>query len=126
VPAESYRAVMESICQFLEGKYSPILLDMRQKMEAAAEALKFEEASLWRDRLAALERLMENQLAVSSQDSDRDVIGIARNGTETCIQKLEIRDGRMVSSAAFFFPEEQDDDPELLAAFLLQYYPNAA
>lgn len=126
VPAESYRAVMESICQFLEGKYSPILFDMRQKMEAAADNLKFEEASLWRDRLAALERLMENQLAVSSQDSDRDVIGIARNGTETCIQKLEIRDGRMVSSAAFFFPEEQDDDPELLAAFLLQYYPNAA
>lgn len=126
VPAESYRAVMESICQFLEGKYSPILLDMRRKMEAAAEALKFEEASLWRDRIAALERLMENQLAVSSKDSDRDVIGIARNGTETCIQKLEIRDGRMVSSAAFFFPEEQDDDLELLAAFLLQYYPNAA
>ena len=126
VPAESYRAVMESICQFLEGKYSPVLLDMRRKMEAAAEALKFEEASLWRDRIAALERLMENQLAVSSKDSDRDVIGIARNGTETCIQKLEIRDGRIVSSAAFFFPEEQDDDPELLAAFLLQYYPNAA
>ncbi|NCC76144.1 MAG: excinuclease ABC subunit UvrC, partial [Clostridia bacterium] len=126
VPAESYRAVMESICQFLEGKYSPILQDMRRKMEAAAEALKFEEASLWRDRIAALERLMENQLAVSSKDSDRDVIGIARNGTETCIQKLEIRDGRMVSSAAFFFPEEQDDDPELLAAFLSQYYPNAA
>ncbi len=125
VPAESYRAVMESICQFLEGKYSPILLDMRRKMEAAAEALKFEEASLWRDRIAALERLMENQLAVSSKDSDRDVIGIARNGTETCIQKLEIRDGRMVSSAAFFFPEEQDDDLELLAAFLLQYYPTA-
>lgn len=126
VPAESYRAIMESICQFLEGKYSPILLDMRQKMEAAAESLRFEEASLWRDRIAALERLMENQLAVSSHDSDRDVIGIARNGNETCILKLEIREGRMVSSASFFFPEEQDEDPELLAAFLLQYYPDAA
>jgi excinuclease ABC subunit C len=76
VPAAAYRAVMESICQFFEGKYRPILDDLRRRMDQAAAELKFEEASLWRDRIRALEKLMERQQAVSTRDEDRDVIGM--------------------------------------------------
>jgi excinuclease ABC subunit C len=126
VPAAAYRAVMESICQFFEGKYRPILDDLRRRMDQAAAELKFEEASLWRDRIRALEKLMERQQAVSTRDEDRDVIGMARNGSESCVQKLEIREGRIVSAASFFFPDEEAEDPEILSAFLLQHYCDVA
>jgi excinuclease ABC subunit C len=126
VSAGEYRAVMVDICHFLEGKYSPILDTLRSRMEQAAEELKFEQASLWRDRLHALERLMERQQAVSDNDDDKDIVGIARNGNEICLQKLEVREGRMVSSASFFFPDDQTETADVLSAFIQQYYPNAA
>ena len=126
VPAEDYRAVMADICRFLEGKYSPILDDLKRKMEEAAEALKYEEASLWRDRLQTLNKLMEKQQAVSEDGDNQDIIGLARNGSEICLQKLEIREGRLVSSVSFFFPEDAGESAELIAAFLTQYYPDAA
>ena len=126
VSAEEYRAVMMDICHFLEGKYSPILDTLRSRMDQAAEELKFEQASLWRDRLQALERLMERQQAVSDNDDDKDIVGIARNGNEICLQKLEVREGRIVSSASFFFPDDQTETADVLAAFIQQYYPNAA
>ncbi len=125
VSAEEYRAVMEDICRFLEGKYSPIIESLRNRMEQAAEELKFEQASLWRDRMQALERLMERQQAVSDNDDDKDIVGIARNGSEICLQKLEVREGRLVSSASFFFPDDQTETSEVLNAFVQQYYPNA-
>ena len=126
VSAEEYRAVMVDICRFLEGKYSPIIDDLQHKMEAAAEALKFEEASLWRDRLQTLNKLMEKQQAVSEDGDNQDIIGLARNGSEICLQKLEIREGRLVSSVSFFFPEDAGEPADLVAAFLTQYYPDAA
>lgn len=125
VPAEAYRAVMEDICRFLEGKYSPIIEDLRQRMTQAADSLDFETAGILRDRLLALEKLMARQQAVSNRNEDQDIIGIARNGSEACIQKMEVREGRIVSSASFFFPDDETENRELIAAFLLQHYPDA-
>ncbi|MDD2534675.1 MAG: excinuclease ABC subunit UvrC [Eubacteriales bacterium] len=126
VSSDDYRAVMQDICRFLEGKYSPIIENLRQKMDQAADELRFEEASLWRDRLQTLDRLIEKQQAVSDKGDNRDIVGLARNGNEVCLQKLEIREGRLVSSVSFFFPEDQAEPADLVAAFLTQYYPDAA
>lgn len=126
VSADAYRAVMEDICRFLEGRYSPIVADLQNKMEKAAEELKFEEASLWRDRLQILHKLIEKQQAVSETDDDQDVIGLKANDSEVCLQKLEIREGRLISSVSFFFPADSGESADLITAFLTQYYPDSA
>ncbi len=126
VSAEQYRTVMEDICRFLEGKYSPILANLQTKMEKAAGDLQFEQASLWRDRLLTLQKLIEKQQAVSENGDDQDIIGLAKNGSEVCLQKLEIREGRLISSVSFFFPEDSGETADLISAFLTQYYPDAA
>lgn len=126
VPAEDYRAVMERICLFLEGRYAGLLNDLKANMELASENWRFEEAALLRDRIQSLERLMNRQKVVTNKPEDKDVIGIARNGSEICLQKLEIRQGRLVASAAFFWPESDQADDEVLDAFISQHYPDAA
>ncbi len=126
VPVERYRSVMEDICRFLEGRYSGILENLEIKMSAAADQLDYEQAAVYRDRIQSLNKLMEKQKAVSEKEFDADIIGIARNGTEVCLQKLEVREGRIVGSSAFFLPDDQLEDNELLAAFVSQHYPDAA
>jgi excinuclease ABC subunit C len=126
VPNASYRLIMENICRFLEGRYDGLLDDLKADMALASEQLRFEEAALLRDRIQALEKLMGRQKVVSNKPEDKDVIGIARNGSEICLQKLEIRQGRLVASAAFFWPENDLSDADVLGAFILQHYPDVA
>ena len=123
VPVQVYRDVMTDICRFLEGKYSGILDELTDRMSTASERLDFELAALTRDRIAALNRLMNQQKAVSTREDDRDILGIFRNGSEICLQKIEVREGRMIGSAAFFLPDEGQEDPDVIRAFILQHYP---
>lgn len=126
VPVETYRQVMSDICRFLEGKYNGILVDLTRKMEEASNELSFEKAATFRDRIDALKRLMEKQKAVSAKESDADAIGIAGNGNEICLQKLEIREGRLIGASSYFFQDENQTDSELLEAFIGQHYPEIA
>lgn len=126
VSADDYRKVMADICLFLEGKYDGILQQMRRRMQAAAEDLRFEEAGILRDRLASLERLMARQQVVSGREQDKDAIGIASNEVEHAILKLEVRGGRLIGSGAFFFPEDGSPPEAVLAAFCEQHYPDVA
>ncbi len=126
VPATAYRAVMENICRFLEGHTRELLDGLKAEMAAAAENLNYEAAALMRDRIQAMEKLMAKQKVVSSKAEDKDVLAIARNGSEMSLQKLEIRQGRLVAAAACFWPESDQTDAEVLSAFIAQHYPDAA
>ncbi len=126
VSAAEYRRVMEDICLFLEGKYDGILNQLREKMQKAAAEMRYEEAGVLRDRLAALERLMARQQVVSHRKQDKDIIGIASNEVEHAILKLEVRSGRLIGSGAFFFPEDGSAPAEVLSAFCTQHYPDVA
>jgi excinuclease ABC subunit C len=125
VPVSAYRAVFERICLFLEGRYEGLLDDLKTEMTQAAQDLHFEQAAILRDRIQALERLMQKQTVVSNRAEDMDVIGLARNDSEVCLQKLEIRQGRLVAAAAYFWPESDLAGAEILQAFLVQHYPDA-
>ena len=123
VPASAYRQVMENICRFLEGRYSGLLEELQDAMAQASDAMDFETAGILRDRIRAMEKLIDHQVAVSGGDADRDVIGLYSNGGEICIRKLEVRSGRLVGSAAFFVEDRGEDPGEVIGAFLVQHYP---
>ncbi len=126
VSVEDYRTVMVSICRFLEGHYKGLVDSLKDQMKQASEAMAFEQAASIRDRIQALEKLMEKQQVVTNKDEDRDVLGLARNGSEIALQKLEIRQGRLVAAAAVFWPENDQTDADVLSAFISQHYPAAA
>ncbi len=126
VPAEEYRAVMENVCRFFEGKYDGIQKDLIARMKSASEDMEYEKAAIYRDRLMALEKIMESQKISFRMEKDMDAIGIFRDAGEICLRKLELRSGRIVGSSTFFLPDDGEEDAGVLMAFMMQYYPEAA
>lgn len=126
VSAEEYRKVMENICLFFEGKYDGILRELQQQMDEASEALDFEKAAVYRDRLTALRAVMAEQNVSFARESDRDAVGFFRDAGEMCFRKLELREGRIIGSSTYFLKDEGETQESLLEAFLMQYYPTAA
>ena len=126
VAVEEYRRVMENICRFFEGKYDGILKDLEAQMQEASEALDFEKAAVFRDRLSALRTVMAGQNVSFPRASDRDAIGFYRDAGEICFRKLELRGGRIIGSSTYFLKDEGESEEALIEAFLMQYYPTAA
>ena len=126
ISAQDYRKVISDVVRFLEGKYSELLLNLETAMESAAKELNFEQAAVLRDRIAALNKLRARQIIVSSDRKARDVLGLARNGSEVCMQKLEVREGRINGYVQSFTEDCGGEDAAYLKAFILQHYNSTA
>lgn len=122
VSASEYRAVMEKVCGFFEGRYDGIQKEIIEEMQSASDELDFERAAIHRDRLQALEKLMASQSVSFRMENDMDAIGLYRDGGEICIRKLELRSGRIVGSSTYFIRDEGEPEEIVLKAFITQYY----
>ena len=123
VSAEDYRAVMFDVCSFFQGKYDGLQKTLNDKMIRASEAMNFEVAALYRDRLQALERIMASQKVTFRVEQDMDAIGIHRDAGEICIRKMELRAGRIVGSSTYFVHDAGEEESDVVEAFIKQYYP---
>jgi len=123
---EEYRATIERVCMFLEGKGTHIVKDLRERMERAAADLQFEKAAALRDQLNAVAQVLERQRVVSSSLSDHDVIAFARDNGSACVEVFFIRDGYLLGRDYFVLEGTSDeDDAHLVASFLQQFYSEA-
>ncbi|MBO7450180.1 MAG: excinuclease ABC subunit UvrC [Clostridiales bacterium] len=125
INADEYLKMMGNIVEFFEGRYDGIKSMIRQQMEKAAESYDFERASIYRDRLFALENITKSQKIFMDIRRDVDAIGIYSDAGESSIRKLELRDGRVVGSSTYFVRSEGSENSELILNFLMQYYDNA-
>lgn len=122
VTEEKYREYVNGAIMFLEGKNKELLKVLKARMNEAAAALNFEEAAKIRDRIAAIEGMLEEQRVVTHRGADQDVFAIARDTDRVLIQILFIRDGRLVNGADYFFEEAGLPDDEVLSSFMTQFY----
>jgi len=122
-----YRQMIEDLCQFLEGRSDPVVARLQTEMEKAAEELMFERAAALRDQIQAIEKVVEKQKVISNDQQDSDVIAIARDDGEACVQVFFIRGGKMIGREYFILEGAQDEpDSEVIAEFLKQFYSEAA
>ena len=126
VDQESYLAMVRTVCLFLEGRSADVEKDLKRRMLAASEELKFELAGRLRDQLAAVRQVMEKQNIVTGA-GDQDVLGLARLGGQSCVQVFFVRSGKMVGRDRFMLSGgDNETDGDILAAFVKQYYHEAA
>ncbi|NLG83595.1 MAG: excinuclease ABC subunit UvrC [Firmicutes bacterium] len=126
VDKETYRAMIEQVCLFLEGRPEPLARDLRRQMEEAAARLDFERAAVLRDRLMDLSKVMERQKVVSPAGEDLDVLGLAVAAGEALVQVFRVRGGKLIDREHFLLAGEAEPDlAGSLAAFLTQYYAEA-
>jgi len=124
---EEYRAMIDGLCRFLEGKPDQIVADLEARMESAAEAWDFEQAATYRDQLTAIERVIEHQKIVSPAMANQDVVAFARADGDACVQVFFIRNGRLIGREYFVLDgTAEETDTEVVASFVKQFYDEAA
>jgi excinuclease ABC subunit C len=119
----AYRATIDRVVDFLEGRQEGIADELQVEMEAHSTALRYEQAAIARDKLRAVERTIEQQKVSAYSRAEQDVIGIAREQGEACLQVFVIRNGKMIGREHFVVEGARDvTDGEVLGSFLQQYY----
>src|SRR5512143_1310418 len=127
VTREEYRATLDELCHFLEGKSDEVLMDFERKMSEAAEAMQFERAAVYRDQLKSLRHIVERQKIISNAQNDQDVLAFARANGDACVQIFLIRQGKLIGREYFVLEGAEDEDTRrVMAEFLKQFYDEAA
>jgi excinuclease ABC subunit C len=119
---EAYGELVSGATLLLRGKADDLLGELKERMRAASEGERFEEAARLRDRARAVSRTVESQSMVSRKFVDRDAFGVARDGPRLEIQVMHVRQGKIAGGAAYEFRDVAGDDSEALGSFLTQFY----
>jgi excinuclease ABC subunit C len=121
-----YRAQIEQIQLFLEGRQEVVARELGRQMQAASEATEYERAAALRDKVRAIERTMESQKMAAHATTEEDALGLAREDTQAAVQLFAVRGGKMVGRDVFLLDAPREsDDATVLAGFVQQYYSRA-
>ncbi len=123
VSDDEYAADVDAALSFLKGDASDVQAKLVAKMESAAEALNFEQAVFYRDRLTMLSDLQARQ-AVFRLEGEADIFAISESGGVSVIHVLTVRGGQVLGGKNHF-PDSLTPDStpaERLSEFLLSFY----
>jgi excinuclease ABC subunit C len=123
VSREEYRRSIDGVIDFLSGRYRAIERDLQVRMQAAAAAQEYEQATLERNRLRAVRSLLERQRVANESIGTLDAVAVALAGTEANAQVFQVRDGVLSDRQSFYLANEAERDvAEVAEEFMLQYY----
>ncbi|WP_035583893.1 MULTISPECIES: excinuclease ABC subunit UvrC [unclassified Halomonas] len=122
ISAEDYRRDLEHAVMCLEGKSERVTQELMEAMEAASQALNFEEAARLRDQVQQLRQLQQRQF-VDTGGGDADIFALAQRPGALGVSVLSVRDGRLLG-ARHHTPKNDLDLPleTLLTEVVSQYY----
>lgn len=121
---EDYRAMIDEIIMFLQGKEEKLVDIFEEKMKKASLELEFEKAAVYRDKINSINEIGQRQkISKLQSDNDQDVIAIANIDQEACVQIFFIRNGKISGRERFMLGGVKDNDrSEILGSFVKQFY----
>lgn len=123
VDREKYRAMINEVCLFLEGRQEDLIKRLAARMEEAAENLEFEKAARLRDQLQAVREVVERQKITTGGFEDQDVVAMARAFDEACVMVFFIRGGKLIGREHYLLKGTEGlERADVLAAFIKQHY----
>ena len=123
VSEEEYRSAVNSVIDFLNGAYTPVLNKLTKQMQEAAGQMQYEEAAKYRDLIESVKQVAQKQKITADDGTDRDVIACASDGTDAVVQIFFIREGKLLGRDHFHMSvAEGDTKPEIISQFMKQYY----
>jgi excinuclease ABC subunit C len=121
-----YRADIEQVELFLEGRQESLVRALRDDMKRASERQDYEQAAIDRDKVKAIERTMESQKMAAFARTDLDLLGLARRNHQAAVQLFVIRGGKALGRDVFLLDTPRGaTDEDVVSGFLLQYYARA-
>ena len=121
ISREDYAELVRGAVALLSGREDDVLKLLQGQMREAAQAMRFEEAALLRDRIAAIQETVERQKVVEHGGGDCDVFGLWGDGRECAIIVLIIRRGRLIERRSYRLPGILEEE-ELLSTAVQQFY----
>ena len=122
VDRQWYGDQVEAVAKFLDGKHDELSRELAHRMKESARTMRFELAAVYRDQLRAIDKVREEQRVVAVDDTDRDVVGLYREGDLVELVLLYVRSGKLADVATFSVKQAEIPDEEIVAAFLAQHY----
>ena len=123
ISKQEYRKQINEIVNLLDGKIEKTINDLKNEMIEESKKMNYEKAAYIRDKILAIERISEKQKVSNINENDIDVIGIARNDFEICIEIFFVRKSKMIGREHYFYKELLDEsNSEIISNFIKQYY----
>src|SRR3954468_7140656 len=126
VSKDDYRGIIDGVIEFLSGDVKPIQRELESKMQEAARDERFEDAARYRNRLFAVQHLVERQSVERQSVGNVDVIGFAAEENRAVVQIFPLRGGKIIDRHSFHLENVAGQDlTTVLESFCLEYYGSA-
>lgn len=126
ISPEDYRKIMHRVAMIFQGRTGELVETLTTQMEAAAEALNFEQAARLRNQINGLKSLSaEQKVALPDDTISRDAIALAADEKLACIQLFQIRAGRLVGRLGFVAEANSGSLGAILQRVLEEHYASA-
>ncbi len=123
VSREEYADVMKQVILFLEGKQEAVTQGLESKMRKVAEALDFEKATLIRDQIQALNKVIEGQRIATTISGEQDVIAFASDKDQAYVQVFLIRSDKLIGRESFVLTGTRSEElQQIMSSFIKQFY----
>ena len=129
VSEEEYKKNIAQVLHFLNGNFQETINQLTEKMLAASEDMRFEDAAGYRDLISSIKRIGERQKITTYGEEDKDIIAVAMDESEdlreqdAVVQVFFMRSGRLIGRDHFFLRVAGGDTKEqVLSSFLKQFY----
>lgn len=121
ISQQDYFETIKQAEVLLRGNFKDLINDLTEKMLAHSEELNFEQASVLRDKIRAIEKLLEKQTVVASGFAELDVVAYAKGYTKSAIVVFHYMTGSLVEKE-FTIIDSNFSESEALSSFIKQYY----
>ena len=129
VSEEEYKKNIAQVLHFLNGNFQETIDQLKEKMMAASEDMRFEDAAGYRDLINSIKRIGERQKITTYGEEDKDIIAVAMEESEdlreqdAVVQVFFMRGGRLIGRDHFFLRVARGDTKaQVLSSFLKQFY----
>ena len=124
ISQEEYAAQIEKALEFLNGKYTPITKELKEKMQKVSDNLEFEEAIKYRELIESVKKIAQSQqLADNSDMEDKDIVALAVEGNDCVVQVFFVRNGKLIGREHFYMTQIEEPQPsKILSSFVKQFY----
>ena len=117
-----YRKIIDEILDILTGKDKKVIARLKEEMMQESASLNFEKAASLRDKMLAIQSLVEKQKVFRVVEGDEDFINFYKDEKDTCIQIFFMREGKITGREHFIIENSADEDEgELLEQFITSF-----
>ena len=123
ISKEEYGEMIKEVMGILSGTDKTLINKLKEEMQEYSMNLEFEKAAQIRDKIMAMEALVEKQKIFKVKDTDEDFINMYRDDKDACIQIFFFRDGKVMGREHFIIQNtELESDETILSQFVVNFY----